>query len=97
MSLGFLSGASGAGIGPQGHPCAYDPEYVRGLQRASLVRSHTGRSFPVRVGTDSNIALSGGVTVFTGVGERMRKELRSLAPSTVKMKVGAPRPSERLQ
>ena len=42
-----------------------------------------------------NIALSGGITVFTGVGERMRKELMSLAPSTVKIKVGAPPPDRK--
>jgi len=38
----------------------------------------------------SNVVLSGGTTMFTGIGERMTKELTSLAPSTMKIKVVAP-------
>jgi len=38
----------------------------------------------------SNIVLSGGTTMFTGIGERMTKELTALAPSTMKIKVVAP-------
>jgi len=38
----------------------------------------------------SNVVLSGGTTMFTGVGERMTKELTALAPSTMKIKVVAP-------
>ena len=37
-----------------------------------------------------NIALSGGITVFTDVGERMSKELTARTPSTMKTKVVAP-------
>jgi actin-related protein len=37
-----------------------------------------------------NIVLSGGTTLFPGIGERMTKELTALAPSTVKIKVVAP-------
>jgi len=37
-----------------------------------------------------NIVLSGGTTMFPGVGERMTKELVALAPSTMKIKVVAP-------
>merc|ERR1711966_627872 len=37
-----------------------------------------------------NVVLSGGTTMFAGMGERMTKELASLAPSTVKIKVVAP-------
>ncbi|KAH8071881.1 hypothetical protein JL720_11384 [Aureococcus anophagefferens] len=37
-----------------------------------------------------NIVLSGGTTMFPGVGERMTKELTALAPSTMKIKVVAP-------
>merc|ERR1739844_113081 len=37
-----------------------------------------------------NIVLSGGTTMFTGIGERMTKELTALAPSTMKIKVVAP-------
>jgi actin beta/gamma 1 len=38
----------------------------------------------------ANIVLSGGTTMFHGVGERMTKELQALAPSTMKIKVVAP-------
>jgi len=38
----------------------------------------------------SNVVLSGGCTMFAGIGERMTKELTALAPSTMKIKVVAP-------
>jgi actin-related protein len=38
----------------------------------------------------SNIVLSGGTTMFTGIGERMTKELAALAPSTMKVRVVTP-------
>jgi len=38
----------------------------------------------------ANVVLSGGTTMFIGVGERMTKELTALAPSTMKIKVVAP-------
>jgi len=38
----------------------------------------------------ANIVLSGGTTMFQGIGERMTKEITSLAPSTMKIKVVAP-------
>jgi len=38
----------------------------------------------------ANIVLSGGTTMFGGIAERMTKELTSLAPSTMKIKVVAP-------
>jgi actin-related protein len=37
----------------------------------------------------SNIVLSGGTTMFPGMGERMTRELAALAPSTMKIKVVA--------
>merc|ERR1719191_2160707 len=37
-----------------------------------------------------NVVLSGGTTMFQGIGERMAKELTALAPSTMKIKVVAP-------
>jgi len=37
-----------------------------------------------------NIVLSGGTTMFPGIGERMTKEITALAPSTMKIKVVAP-------
>eukprot|EP01068_Selenidium_serpulae_P012140 Selendium_serpulae@DN5775_c0_g1_i2.p1 len=38
----------------------------------------------------SNVVLSGGTTMYDGIGERMTKELTSLAPGTMKIKVVAP-------
>ncbi|CAJ1397465.1 unnamed protein product [Effrenium voratum] len=38
----------------------------------------------------ANIVLSGGTTMFPGIGERMTKELTALAPATMKIKVVAP-------
>ncbi|KHJ78947.1 Actin [Oesophagostomum dentatum] len=37
-----------------------------------------------------NIVLSGGSTMFPGITDRMKKELTTLAPSTVKVKIMAP-------
>jgi len=44
----------------------------------------------VRKDLYSNIILSGGTTMFEGMGERMYKEIHALAPSTMKVKVLAP-------
>jgi len=38
----------------------------------------------------ANIVLSGGTTMFTGIPERLTKEMTALAPSTMKIKVVAP-------
>jgi len=38
----------------------------------------------------NNVVLSGGTTMFAGIGERMTKELTALAPSTMRIKVIAP-------
>jgi len=38
----------------------------------------------------ANVVLSGGTTMFPGIGERMTKELTALAPTTMKIKVVAP-------
>jgi actin-related protein len=38
----------------------------------------------------NNIVMSGGTTMFTGIAERVNKEIVALAPSTMKIKVVAP-------
>jgi len=38
----------------------------------------------------NNIVLSGGTTMFPGIGERLTKEITALAPPTIKIKVVAP-------
>jgi len=44
----------------------------------------------IRTDLYANAVLSGGTTMFPGIGERMVKELSSLAPSTTKIKIIAP-------
>jgi len=44
----------------------------------------------IRTDLYANAVLSGGTTMFPGIGERMVKELSSLAPSTMKIKIIAP-------
>ena len=38
----------------------------------------------------ANVVLSGGTTMFPGIADRMQKEIASLAPITMKIKVIAP-------
>lgn len=38
----------------------------------------------------NNIVMSGGTTMYTGIPERLNKEVTALAPSTMKIKVVAP-------
>merc|ERR1711967_42204 len=38
----------------------------------------------------SNIVLSGGTTMFDGISERMEKEIKALAPASMKIKIVAP-------
>lgn len=44
----------------------------------------------VRKDLYGNIVLSGGTTMFSGISERLSKEIVNLAPSTMKIKVVAP-------
>jgi len=44
----------------------------------------------VRKDLYGNIVMSGGTTMFTGISERVSKEIVSLAPTTMKIKVVAP-------
>ena len=44
----------------------------------------------VRKDLYSNVVLSGGTTMFKGIGERLEKELIGLAPSSMKVKIVAP-------
>ena len=49
------------------------------------------RDVDIRKDLYSNVVLSGGTTMFAGIGERMTQELTALAPSLMKIKVVAPR------
>merc|ERR1711920_370846 len=44
----------------------------------------------IRKGLYANVVLSGGTAMFAGMGERMTKELRALAPSAMNIQVVAP-------
>ena len=45
----------------------------------------------IRKDFHSNVVLSSGTTMFAGISERMTEQLTALAPSTMKIKVVAPR------
>jgi len=71
----------------------FQPSFVG--KEASGVHDTTFQSImkcdvDIRKDLYANVVLSGGSTMFPGIGERMTKELTSLAPSTVKIKVVAP-------
>jgi len=71
----------------------FQPSFVG--KEASGVHDTTFQSImkcdvDIRKDLYANVVLSGGTTMFAGIGERMTKELSALAPSTMKIKVVAP-------
>jgi actin-related protein len=44
----------------------------------------------VRKDLYENIVMSGGTTMYPGIAERLEKEITSLAPSKMKVKINAP-------
>jgi actin len=62
---------------------------VKGIDGV-LFESITKCDIDLRRGLYSNIVLGGGTTMFTGVPERIEKEIVGLAPKTMKIKVVAP-------
>merc|ERR1712104_350 len=70
-------------------------EIVRDVKETSGIHDTTFQSImkcdvDIRKDLYGNVVLSGGTTMFGGIGERMTKELTALAPSTMKIKVVAP-------
>merc|ERR1711870_126795 len=63
-----------------------EQEGIHKLTFQSIMKCDVG----IRKDLYGNVVLSGGTTMFTGIGERMTKELTALAPSTMKIKVVAP-------
>merc|ERR1712151_562774 len=64
-------------------------------KEASGIHEATFRSImqcdiDVRKALYANVVLSGGTSLFQGIGERMTKELSALVPPTMKIKVIAP-------
>jgi len=71
----------------------FAPHYIG--KEASGIHDTTFQSImkcdvDIRKDLYANVVLSGGTTMFEGIGERMTKELTALAPSTMKIKVVAP-------
>ena len=71
----------------------FQPSFVG--KEASGVHDTTFQSImkcdlDIRKDLFSNIVLSGGTTMFPGIGERLTKELTVRAPATMKIKVVAP-------
>ena len=61
------------------------------VQKVDFPRSRLARARPSSsIKRLRPLVLSGGTTMFPGIGERMTKELTALAPSTMKIKVVAP-------
>eukprot|EP00437_Effrenium_voratum_P001257 CAMPEP_0181424666 /NCGR_PEP_ID=MMETSP1110-20121109/14763_1 /TAXON_ID=174948 /ORGANISM="Symbiodinium sp., Strain CCMP421" /LENGTH=377 /DNA_ID=CAMNT_0023547833 /DNA_START=65 /DNA_END=1198 /DNA_ORIENTATION=+ len=83
-------------VGSERFRCAevlFQPSFVG--KEASGIHDTTFQSImkcdvDIRRELYANVVLSGGTTMFPGIGERMTKELTALAPSTMKIKVVAP-------
>merc|ERR1740123_2927124 len=77
----------------RGPEVLFQPSFVG--KEASGIHDTTFQSImkcdvDIRKDLYANVVLSGGTTMFAGIGERMTKELTALAPSTMKIKVVAP-------
>jgi len=71
----------------------FNPSMVgkeEGGVHAITFSSITKCDMDVRKSLYENIVLSGGTTMYPGIGERMNKDLTALAPSSMKIKVVAP-------
>ena len=71
----------------------FQPSFIG--KEASGIHDTTSQSITkcdvdIREDLYGNVVLSGGTTMFAGIGERMTKQLTALAPSTMKIKVVAP-------
>jgi len=71
----------------------FQPSFI-GLEQAGIhtltYESIMKCDVDIRKELYGNIVLSGGTTMFTGVAERLSKEMTALAPPTIKVKVVAP-------
>jgi len=56
----------------------------------TLYKSIISGDIDIRKDLYANIVLSGGTTMYPGIGDRMQKEVTTLAPSTIKVKIIAP-------
>jgi len=71
----------------------FQPAFL-GLEAAGIHKTAYNSIFKcdldIRRDLYGNVVLSGGTTMFPGIADRMQKELTSLAPSSVKIKIVAP-------
>jgi actin-related protein len=71
----------------------FQPSFI-GLEQAGIhslcYESIMKCDVDIRKELYNNVVLSGGTTMFTGIAERLHKELTALAPPTIKVKVVAP-------
>merc|ERR1712091_653877 len=71
----------------------YQPQFL-GMEAAGIhettYNSIMKCDVDIRKDLYGNIVLSGGTTMFTGIAERMTKEMTTLAPSSMKIKIVAP-------
>jgi len=73
--------------------CLFQPSYL-GMESAGIheyvYKSIMKCDIDIRKDLYANIVMSGGSTMFPGVADRMQKEITSMAPSTIKIKMIAP-------
>eukprot|EP00297_Palpitomonas_bilix_P000364 CAMPEP_0113884446 /NCGR_PEP_ID=MMETSP0780_2-20120614/10270_1 /TAXON_ID=652834 /ORGANISM="Palpitomonas bilix" /LENGTH=373 /DNA_ID=CAMNT_0000872083 /DNA_START=72 /DNA_END=1193 /DNA_ORIENTATION=+ /assembly_acc=CAM_ASM_000599 len=71
----------------------FDPSVLgmeaRGIHETTY-KSIMGCDMDIRKDLYSNVVLSGGTTMYPGMAERMQKEITSLAPSAMRVKIVAP-------
>jgi len=73
--------------------CLFQPSYL-GMESPGIheyvYKSIMKCDIDIRKDLYANIVMSGGSTMFPGVADRMQKEITSMAPSTIKIKMIAP-------
>merc|ERR1712136_618323 len=57
---------------------------------ATMYNSIQACDIDIRKDLYANMVLSGGTTMYPGIADRMQKEVTTLAPSTIKVKIIAP-------
>jgi len=73
--------------------CLFHPSYL-GMESCGIheyvYKSIMRCDIDIRKDLYSNIVMSGGTTMFPGIADRMQKEITTMAPSTIKIKIIAP-------
>jgi len=73
--------------------CLFHPSYL-GMESSGIheyvYKSIMRCDIDIRKDLYANIVMSGGTTMFPGIADRMQKEITTMAPSTIKIKIIAP-------